>query len=189
MLNIAGISSAPESIPSNSGNSIDTQHKRPTRDWLSSTDSGIPRNSFRFPSIPEFRQSRNWTEILPIPTDFGTPGIGFDSGTANRNHTIHLTHICDVVLISYFIWIRSNFGTEFRESRNSFRFRKLTEFDQLSSACRMLCVDRVPGIERNRFRCGIDSFNVQHCGIGWLLYPFGIFYTSLGSTICIGSEL
>ena len=168
MLNIAGISSAPESI--------DTQHKRPTRDWSSSTDSGIPRNSNRFrefdpipefpdrnyvlpsPScrllcltvnqfdrdlIPErnsgnyveqeldgiprnshrFRNSGNWfqlrnyTEFLPIPTNSGIAGIGSDSGIANRNHTILLTHICDVVLISYSVWTRSNSVTEFRELR------------------------------------------------------------------------
>ncbi|CAF0839089.1 unnamed protein product [Adineta steineri] len=33
----------------------------------------------------------------------------------------------------------------------------------------MLCVDRVPGIGRNRFRCGTDSSNVQHRGIGCIL--------------------
>jgi hypothetical protein len=58
------------------------------------------RNSAESLPIPEFRESRN-------------------SGIANQNHTTLLTHIFDVVLISYFIWTRSNFGTEFRESRNS----------------------------------------------------------------------
>ncbi len=33
----------------------------------------------------------------------------------------------------------------------------------------MLRVDRVPGIGWNRFRCGTDSGNVQHCGIGCIL--------------------
>jgi hypothetical protein len=242
MLNIAGISSAPESIPSNSWNSIDTQHKRPTQDWSSSTDFGIsgtgsnseiPRNSgianrnhtillthicdvvlisyfiwtrsnfgteFResrnsgYRGIPGIVEFRNWTEFRGIPSD---------SGIANRNHTILFTHIFDVVLISYFIWTRCNFGTEFRESRNSFLFResrnsflfresrnsflfrKLTELDQLSSACRMLCVDRVPGIERNRFRCGIGSWNVQHCGIGWLLQKMSA--ATIGDSKNVGS--
>jgi hypothetical protein len=31
--------------------------------------------------------------------------------------------------------------------------------------------DRVPGIVRNWVRGGTGSGNVQHCGIGWLLYP------------------
>ena len=162
------------------------------------SDSGIARNSYRFPPIPEFPELI--LELHGISTDSGIAGIGSDSGIANRNHTILLTRICDVVLISYSIWTRSNSVTEFRElrqdgiewnwteflgiptdsgiprtgsncgiARNSYRFRKLTELDQFSSGCRMLCVDRVPEIERNRFRCGTGSWNVQHCGIGCIL--------------------
>jgi hypothetical protein len=39
----------------------------------------------------------------------------------------------------------------------------------ISSGSLMLRVDRVPGIGWNRFRCGTDSGNVQHCGIGCIL--------------------
>ena len=78
---------------------------------------GIEWNWTEFRPIPEFRELIPIPELHGIPTDSGIPGTGSDSGIANRNHTILLTRICDVVLISYSIWTRSNSVTEFRELR------------------------------------------------------------------------
>ncbi|CAF0872397.1 unnamed protein product [Adineta steineri] len=44
----------------------------------------------------------------------------------------------------------------------------------------MLCVDRAHGIGRNRFRCGTDSSNVQHGGVGCILNGKGWFVTRDG---------
>ena len=104
--------------------------------------------------IPEFRELVPIPEFRGIPSDsqrFRNSGHWFRF----RNHTILLTHICDVVLISYFSWTRSNLGTEFRNSaeflripsdsgipgigsnsvipRNSFQFPVIPEFRPIPS--------------------------------------------------------
>ncbi len=86
-------------------------------------------------------------------SDSGIAGIGSDSGVANRNHTILLTHICDVVLISYSVWTRSNSVTEFRElrqdgiPRNSHRFRNSGNWFQIRNCTEFL---PIPEIDRTR---------------------------------------
>jgi hypothetical protein len=97
MLSITGTSYAPESIPLYSGNSIDTQHKRLTRDLSSSADSGIVKRNHTILliricdvvligySVTEFLKvrrdgiRRNWKEFLVIPTDSGIPGTSSHS--------------------------------------------------------------------------------------------------------------
>jgi hypothetical protein len=87
MLNIAETSSAPESVPSNSGNSIVIEHKNPTQHWSSSIDSrnypvflGIPTNS---------GIAQKCMEFLGISIDSGIPEIQSNSGIAwNRRNSI-----------------------------------------------------------------------------------------------------